>query len=52
MSKIKLTKVLKEAIEQENKKQKALQKVVNHRISFTNKLEAFKERLRKDGYNV
>lgn len=52
MAKIKLTKILKEGLEEQQKQKVIDAKLEYHHQRFNKKLEIFKQRLRKDGYNI
>jgi hypothetical protein len=52
MAKIKLTKVLREGLEQEKKKQESLHKMSFYEKKMDQGLEKLRNLMRRDGYNV
>jgi len=52
MAKIKLTKVLREGLEQEKKKQETVSEMRFYLDDFRKRLEDLKSKMRRDGYNV
>ena len=52
MADMKLTKILREAIEHEKQKQKTQAEMQSYVFNFRKRLDDLKSKMRKDGYNV
>lgn len=52
MSKIKLSRIVKEVIEQEKKKQTALQRMSVYEKKMDQSLKKLKQLMRRDGYDI
>jgi len=52
MAKIKLTRVLKEGLEQEKKKQESLRKMSFYEKKMDQSLEKLRQMMKRDGYDV